>query len=303
MIIDPGADPEQLDAQLVAMPGIGPWTSSYIRMRALGDPDAFMPTDLGIKRAAAALGEPDDAVSLTKRAERWRPWRSYALCHLWSSQSPTETSVGRQNAAVHGRKRAGSSQARQGRTEHENRKRRECSMTDSTTVKSPIGTLLVESNGRAINQITLPGKFPQKASVSPTSSNADSKNDSKTENRSSAVLARAVKQLDEYFAGNRTEFDLPFELEGTAFQKDVWLALAEIPYGKTISYAELASMVGRPSAFRAVGQANGANPIPIVLPCHRVIASGGGIGGYGGGLDDETPTPCSRRCRRGRACL
>jgi methylated-DNA-[protein]-cysteine S-methyltransferase len=150
-------------------------------------------------------------------------------------------------------------------------------MTDSTTVKSPIGTLLVESDGRAITQITLPGKFTRVTSTSPTSSNADSK--------SSAVLSRAVKQLDEYFAGERTEFDLPLELEGTAFQKDVWLALAEIPYGKTISYAELASMVGRPSAFRAVGQANGANPIPIVLPCHRVIASGGGIGGYGGGLD------------------
>jgi AraC family transcriptional regulator of adaptative response / DNA-3-methyladenine glycosylase II len=107
MIIDPGADPEQLDAQLVAMPGIGPWTSSYIRMRALGDPDAFMPTDLGIKRAAAALGEPDDPVSLTKRAEGWRPWRSYALCHLWSSQSPTETSVSRQNTAVQGGKEQG----------------------------------------------------------------------------------------------------------------------------------------------------------------------------------------------------
>jgi AraC family transcriptional regulator of adaptative response / DNA-3-methyladenine glycosylase II len=113
MIIDPGADPEQLDAQLVAMPGIGPWTSSYIRMRALGDPDAFMPTDLGIKRAAAALGQPDDPLSLTKRAERWRPWRSYALCHLWSSQSPAETGVGRQNTAVQGGKQQGP--AKQGR--------------------------------------------------------------------------------------------------------------------------------------------------------------------------------------------
>jgi AraC family transcriptional regulator of adaptative response / DNA-3-methyladenine glycosylase II len=97
MTIDPGADPEQLDAQLLAMPGIGPWTSSYIRMRALGDPDAFMPTDLGLKRAAAALGAPDDAASLTKRAERWRPWRSYALCHLWSSHVPTGAGTRRQN--------------------------------------------------------------------------------------------------------------------------------------------------------------------------------------------------------------
>ncbi len=93
MVIDPGADPQELDAQLVAIPGIGPWTSSYIQMRALGDPDAFMPTDLGLRRAAAGLGEPDDPAHLTKRAESWRPWRSYALCHLWSAETPFDASV------------------------------------------------------------------------------------------------------------------------------------------------------------------------------------------------------------------
>ncbi len=72
---------------------------------------------------------------------------------------------------------------------------------------------------------------------------------------------------------------------GTDFQRSVWFALADIPYGETVSYAELARAVGRPKAFRAVGQANGHNPLPIVLPCHRVIASGGGLGGYGGGLE------------------
>ena len=97
-------------------------------------------------------------------------------------------------------------------------------------------------------------------------------------------LVAAVAQLEEYFAGDRRHFDLPLELAGTDFQKSVWLELAQIPYGETVSYAELALMVGRPHAYRAVGQANGANPIPIVLPCHRVVASGGGIGGYGGGL-------------------
>jgi AraC family transcriptional regulator, regulatory protein of adaptative response / DNA-3-methyladenine glycosylase II len=83
MTIDPGTDPRELEAQLHAIPGIGPWTSSYIAMRALGDPDAFMPTDLGLRRAVAALGQPDDPASLVARAERWTPWRSYALCHLW----------------------------------------------------------------------------------------------------------------------------------------------------------------------------------------------------------------------------
>ncbi|HVX19928.1 MAG TPA: methylated-DNA--[protein]-cysteine S-methyltransferase [Acidimicrobiales bacterium] len=100
------------------------------------------------------------------------------------------------------------------------------------------------------------------------------------------ALRQAVEQLDEYFGGTRTEFDLPLRFTtGTAFQQSVWRALADIPYGETISYAELATWVGRPGAFRAVGQANGANPLAIVYPCHRVIASGGGLGGYGGGLD------------------
>ncbi len=165
-------------------------------------------------------------------------------------------------------------------------------MTDAITIDTPIGVLLIESNGDAIRQITLPGKFDAKhpkSSDSPRSSGSQKSGDSSGSpngnGETGKVLRRAEAQIREYFAGERTEFDLPLELEGTAFQKDVWLTLAEIPYGKTISYAELANMVGRPSAFRAVGQANGANPIPIVLPCHRVIASGGGIGGYGGGLD------------------
>ena len=99
-----------------------------------------------------------------------------------------------------------------------------------------------------------------------------------------APLAAAVAQLGEYFAGRRRRFDVPVQLHGTRFQESVWLELAEIPFGETVSYAELANMVGHPNAYRAVGQANGANPIPIILPCHRVVASGGGLGGYGGGL-------------------
>jgi methylated-DNA-[protein]-cysteine S-methyltransferase len=147
-------------------------------------------------------------------------------------------------------------------------------MTNAISMKTPIGVLEIEGDDEAITLISLP-----KASTKPTAALVSDKT------AMPAAVAAAVTQLEEYFAGERTQFDLPLELEGTPFQKDVWLALGEIPYGKTISYAELATMVGRPTAFRAVGQANGANPIPIVLPCHRVLASGGGIGGYGGGLD------------------
>ena len=98
------------------------------------------------------------------------------------------------------------------------------------------------------------------------------------------VLARAAAQLAEYFAGERRDFDLPLAPQGTEFQVGVWRALARIPFGVTCSYGELARVLGRPSASRAVGAANGKNPIAIILPCHRVIGAGGELTGYGGGL-------------------
>lgn len=94
-----------------------------------------------------------------------------------------------------------------------------------------------------------------------------------------------IGQLREYFRGERTDFDLPLDPQGTAFQRQVWAALCEIPYGRTWSYKELAEHIGRPTATRAVGLANGKNPIGIIVPCHRVIGSDGSLTGYGGGLD------------------
>ena len=101
---------------------------------------------------------------------------------------------------------------------------------------------------------------------------------------SDAALDAAAVQLREYFAGHRRDFELPLAPAGTAFQRAVWQALAKIPYGQTCSYAELARAVGRPKAVRAVGAANGRNPLPIVLPCHRVIGADGSLTGFGGGL-------------------
>ena len=98
------------------------------------------------------------------------------------------------------------------------------------------------------------------------------------------LLAQAHRQLDEYFAGTRNAFDLPLSPQGTDFQRKVWNTLASIPYGQTISYAQLAQRIGKPSAMRAVGAANGRNPLPIVLPCHRVIGADGSLTGFGGGL-------------------
>jgi methylated-DNA-[protein]-cysteine S-methyltransferase len=97
--------------------------------------------------------------------------------------------------------------------------------------------------------------------------------------------AFVTSQLDDYFAGNRRTFDIPLRLEGTAFQKQVWTALRDIPYGSTTSYGKLAERIGNPAAVRAVGMANGMNPIPIIIPCHRVIGADGSLTGFGGGLE------------------
>jgi methylated-DNA-[protein]-cysteine S-methyltransferase len=103
--------------------------------------------------------------------------------------------------------------------------------------------------------------------------------------RDTPVLTEAIGQLGEYFAGERTHFDVPMTFVGTEFQRQVWTALRDIPYGRTVSYREIARQIGNPAASRAVGLANGRNPISIVVPCHRVVGSTGHLTGYGGGLE------------------
>jgi O-6-methylguanine DNA methyltransferase len=102
---------------------------------------------------------------------------------------------------------------------------------------------------------------------------------------SSEALAPYVRELDEYFAGARQEFSFPLDLRGTKFQLACWRALLKIPYGETCSYRDIAQVIGHPQAYRAVGMSNNRNPVAIVVPCHRVIASSGSLCGYGGGVD------------------
>ncbi|WP_407946791.1 methylated-DNA--[protein]-cysteine S-methyltransferase [Parahaliea maris] len=135
------------------------------------------------------------------------------------------------------------------------------------TFESPIGPLQLVSNGRALTAIHFPDQH-QPASPAPED----------------AVLTRAATQLEEYFAGQRRQFDLPLAGNGTPFQQCVWQALREIPHGELRSYADIARSIGRHKAVRAVGAANGRNPLPIVVPCHRVIGSNGTLTGYAGGL-------------------
>lgn len=140
-----------------------------------------------------------------------------------------------------------------------------------TTIDTPIGPLLLVGDGDALHGVGFVSG-PRPPRVDPAW----------REDRE--PLAPVVAQLDEYFAGERTAFDLPLTFTGTPFQVAVWEALREIPYGQTISYGELALRVGRPSAVRAVGATNGRNPIPVIVPCHRVIGADGSLTGFGGGL-------------------
>jgi methylated-DNA-[protein]-cysteine S-methyltransferase len=137
---------------------------------------------------------------------------------------------------------------------------------------SPIGALLLTGDGEAVTGIWM-------------QSHRSEWKRTKTLRRDDTALAAARAQLAGYFAGERVAFDLPLAPEGTSFQRKVWSALCEIPYGETISYGELARRIGQPTAARAVGLANGSNPLPIVVPCHRVIGADGSLTGFGGGIE------------------
>lgn len=139
-------------------------------------------------------------------------------------------------------------------------------------LNTPIGPVLIAGDADAIRRIA----FPKNGK--PVQPEPEWKHSAR------GPVGEAIRQLREYFAGRRTGFDLPLAPQGTPFQRAVWRQLQDIPYGGVISYGELARRVGNPKASRAVGAANGANPIPIVIPCHRVIAADGKLGGFGGGL-------------------
>src|ERR671915_1993480 len=137
-----------------------------------------------------------------------------------------------------------------------------------TTYSSPLGPLTLHRGARGLVALTFPGRG------GPLDEAA----------RDPAALAAAVGQIDEYFAGRRRAFDLRLDLAGTDFQRAVWGRLLEIPYGTTVSYLDIARSLGRPDRARAVGAAVGRTPLPIILPCHRVVGSDGALTGYGGGL-------------------
>jgi methylated-DNA-[protein]-cysteine S-methyltransferase len=147
-------------------------------------------------------------------------------------------------------------------------------MDDSifTTIDSPLGRLLAVSDGRSLTHLDMQGaRRPLRVSPAWRADNA--------------AFASLSAQLDEYFAGDRRHFELALAPAGNPFELRVWAQLARIPYGETTSYGEIARRIGAPTAARAVGLANGRNPLAVVIPCHRVIGADGSLTGYGGGLD------------------
>jgi len=141
-----------------------------------------------------------------------------------------------------------------------------------TVIESPIDDLLLVGDDEALHRLDMrEGRRP--VAIDPRWQRDDD------------AFADVRAQLDEYFAGSRREFELEFELHGNPFERRVWQALCEIPYGETVSYGEVARAIGAPDAPRAVGLANGRNPIAVIVPCHRVIGANGSLTGYGGGLE------------------
>ncbi len=194
------------------------------------------------------------------------------------------------------------------------------SRTSCAVVDSPLGPLTLVASGGALAGLYMNGRTPEPAEAPQAAAGAAGPQDAAparaatpqdaaaaqdtaaaraaqhtaaardtagAQDADAAVLAEAARQLAEYFDGQRQDFDLPLALDGTAFQRRVWDALLGIGYGETVSYGQLADQIGRPTAARAVGLANGRNPVSIIVPCHRVVGSDGSLTGYGGGLDNK----------------
>jgi O-6-methylguanine DNA methyltransferase len=148
---------------------------------------------------------------------------------------------------------------------------------------SPVGPLFLAASKQGLVALEFDQRLPGQQTIRPNP--RDLRAESKSVRFEESELSPYVFELKEYFAGSRREFSFTLDLRGTEFQVACWRALLKIPYGETRSYADIARAVGRPQGFRAVGMANNRNPIAIVVPCHRVIASDGSLCGYGGGLD------------------
>lgn len=145
---------------------------------------------------------------------------------------------------------------------------------ETLTYESPLGPLQLVASTKGLVAVLWPDDREGRVRLAETP----------TKNPDNDILSQTAAQLDEYFAGTRNSFDLPLDLRGTEFQVATWESLATIPFGETATYSEQAARIGRPTAVRAIGAANGRNPVSIVLPCHRVVGADGSLTGFAGGL-------------------
>jgi len=150
---------------------------------------------------------------------------------------------------------------------------------------SAIGPLFLAASRRGLVALEFDARLPGQQTIRPNPRHLREENHGFSFEDSTRAIEPYIRELEAYLAGDRREFTFPLDLRGTDFQLDCWHALRAIPYGETRSYADIARSVGKPNAFRAVGMANNRNPVAIVVPCHRVIASDGTLCGYGGGLE------------------
>lgn len=155
----------------------------------------------------------------------------------------------------------------------------------STMFTSPVGPLFLAASDHGLVALEFDARLPGQQTIRPNPRDLRAETKGLHFEESAAAMQPYVRELEQYFAGQRRQFTFPLDLRGTDFQRACWHALLAIPYGETRSYGDIARAVGRPQGFRAVGMANNRNPVAIVVPCHRVIASDGTLCGYGGGLD------------------
>jgi len=155
----------------------------------------------------------------------------------------------------------------------------------TATWASPVGPLFLAASSRGLVALEFDKRLPGQQTIRPNPRDLRTESKAIQFEPSEIETRRFTRELEEYFAGSRRKFDFSLDLRGTDFQLACWHALLEIPYGETRTYADIARAVGRPQGFRAVGMANNRNPVAIVVPCHRVIASDGTLCGYGGGLE------------------
>ena len=250
-----GADPAVAREQLLRLRGVGPWTADYVVMRGLGHPDMFLDADLGVRHALAAIG-------VEAAAGQW-----LGTVALVRSAPPLGESLARRsNWKDHSMTTSATTNSSPNEAE-----------LVSTVMDTPVGPITIVASDRGVRAILWPDDDPDhhrgRVPISAVACGPDH-----------PVIVATVAQLGEYFAGEREEFDLLLDPVGTDFQQSAWMALRTIPYGTTVSYGEQAARMGDRRKARAVGAANGRNPISIVVPCHRVVGSNGALTGFAGGI-------------------